>query len=144
MTYRLFVAVLAVVLTGIVGDVNAADRPRRATQARLVGPVDPQTFVGTWNDQRHRFWFTVDRIVGNEVRAARFRLASLKSGHVDGDTLTLTSKSCVPVIGCYEYTHVGKLIGPGRMDMHGYSDPCRFAEECRKTGVVVNFVLVRE
>ena len=138
-TQRAIFALLVVAWAGFdSGRVQAEEAASQADQQ-----VDPQVFVGTWNDERRRFWFAVDEIVGNEVRAAHFRLASFKEGRVDGDTLTLTSRSCVPIIGCYEYTHVGKLIGPARMDMHGYSDKCVFAEECREKGVVVNFVLVR-
>jgi hypothetical protein len=108
------------------------------------GPVSPQDFVGTWRDGQDRFWFTIDRIDGNEVRAARFWLAHLKQGRVDGDTLTLVSESCVPVIGCYEYTHVARMIGPGTVDMRGTSDPCRFWQECRGMHDEVNQELTRQ
>jgi hypothetical protein len=119
-----------------------------AREARPPAPplagVTPQDFIGTWHDNQDRFWFTIDRIEGNEVRAARFWLAHLKQGRVDGETLTLTSRSCVPVIGCYEYTHIAKMIAPGRVDMRGISDPCRFWQECRGMHDEVNQELIRQ
>ena len=105
--------------------------------------VTPQDFIGTWRDNQGRFWFTIDSISGNEVRSARFHLASLKSGQIARDTLTLTSRSCVPVIGCYEYTHIAKMVAPGRLDMEGHSEACRFWSECRGRPDVVNFALTR-
>lgn len=93
-----------------------------------------KAFIGTWNDQLGRFWFTIDDIAGNQVRSARFYLAHLKDGHIEGDRLTLRSMSCVPLVGCYDYTIDGKLITPVRMDMHATDD----------AGETVHFVLVRE
>ena len=106
--------------------------------------ANPQDFVGTWRDDQGRFWFTIDTVSGNQVRVARFHLASLKAGRIAGDTLTLTSRSCVPLIGCYEYTHIAKLIAPKRLDMEGHSEACRFWSECRGKPDVVNFELTRE
>ena len=103
----------------------------------------PQDFVGEWRDDQDRFWFTVDEMVGNEVRAASFHAAHLKEGRVEGAVLTLTSESCVPIIGCYVYTHVATLIAPGQVDMTGHSEKCRFWPECRDGPDQVRFVLTR-
>ena len=59
------------------------------------------------------------------------RLASLKEGRIEGDQITLVSRSCVILIGCYEYIYEGKLITSSRMDMYGTDDD----------GGVVNFLL---
>lgn len=91
-------------------------------------------FVGTWNDQRQRWWFTIDRIEGNEIPSAQFRLAHLKSGRVDGGRLALVSQSCIPVLGCYDYRIRGTLISRTRMDMYATDD----------AGETVHFVLVRQ
>ena len=48
--------------------------------------------------------------------------------------LTLRSASCVPLVGCYDYTIDGKLITPSRMDMHATDD----------AGETVHFVLVKK
>ena len=106
--------------------------------------INPQDLIGTWRDDQGRFWFTIDAVAGSEVRAARFHLASLKAGRIAGDTLTLTSRSCVLLIGCYEYTHIAKMIAPQRLDMEGHSEACRFWGECRGKPDVVNFELTRE
>jgi hypothetical protein len=120
---------------------EAADSPRQLQQ---IQQVNPQTFLGTWRDDQNRFWFTIDEIVGGEVRDAQFWLAHLKEGHIDGDSIVLTSESCVPFIGCYEYAHVAKLVGPDSMDMRGYSNTCAFGHGCREEGDVVNHVLTRD
>jgi hypothetical protein len=136
------VAAAAIVLAGWSGHVSAANDD--APPPEVTGPVDPQTFLGTWHDDQDRFWFTIDRIDGNQVTAARFWLASLKEGRVDGNTLTLTSRSCVPVIGCYEYTAVAKLLVTGQIDMTGTSENCRFWHECREGIDEVNQILARQ
>ena len=105
---------------------------------------DAQVFVGTWRDDQDRFWFTIEEIVGNKVQAAQFWLARLKHGTIEGDSLTLISESCVPLIGCYEYTHIAKMIGPGSMDMYGHSGRCVFSHGCREEGDVVNHILMRD
>jgi hypothetical protein len=133
---------IALAVSGL-GDSRAADAVPSADPTPLV-QVDPQSFVGTWHDGQDRFWFTVDAIEGNQVRAARFWLASLKEGHVDGDTLTLVSRSCVPIIGCYEYTHVAKMTGPDELDLTGTSDACRFWHECKGAKDEVNQTLTRQ
>ena len=130
---------IAVLAFGISG---AAETP--VPDQAQIQPVDPQAFLGTWRDGQDRFWFTIEEVDGNEVRAARFWLASLKEGQIDGDTLTLTSRSCVPIIGCYEYTHVAKMIAPGQVDMTGTSDACRFWQECRGVKDEVNQTLTRQ
>jgi hypothetical protein len=135
--------VIAVIAAGTVavcasGISGAAETPAQAQS------VDPQAFLGTWHDDQDRFWFAVDEIVGNEVRGARFWLASLKEGRVDGNTLTLTSRSCVPIIGCYEYTSVSKMLVTGELDMTGTSENCRFWHECKEGIDEVNQVLTRQ
>ena len=101
-------------------------------------------FIGTWLDERGRFWFAIDEIIKNEVRAASFRLASLKEGHVTGDSLILVSSSCVILLGCYEYIYEGKLLTPTHMDMYGIGGRCSFAAECTEEGEIVHFFLVKE
>lgn len=103
-----------------------------------------QAFLGTWHDDQNRFWFTVDAIVENEVQAARFWLAHLKSGIIEDGELTLVSESCVPLFGCYEYTHVARMIGLEAMDMFGHSARCVFNHGCRDEGDVVNHILMRK
>jgi len=93
-----------------------------------------KAFVGTWNDEHGRFWFTIDDVAGNQVRSAQFYLAHLKDGHIEGSRLTLNSMSCVPLVGCYDYKIDGKLITPKRMDMHATDE----------AGETVHFVLVRK
>jgi len=93
-----------------------------------------KSFLGTWNDELGRFWFTIDDIAENQVRSAKFHLAHLKSGHIEGGQLTLLSASCVPLVGCYGYAIDGKLIAPSRMDMHATDD----------AGETVHFVLVKK
>jgi hypothetical protein len=93
-----------------------------------------KSFLGTWNDQLGRFWFTIDDIAGDQVRSAQFHLAHLKNGHIEGNRLTLVSASCIPLIGCYDYTIQGKLLTLSRMDMRATDE----------TGDTVQFVLVRK
>jgi len=124
------------------GDAGAREGRRREPQQQQpeldVRGLDPdvvrKSFLGTWNDTLGRFWFEIDDIAGDQVRTAQFRLAHLKNGHIDGNRLTLVSASCVPFIGCYDYTIDGKLIALGRMDMHATDE----------TGDTVHFILVRK
>lgn len=109
-----------------------------------VQQFDPDVFLGTWRDDQNRFWFTIDEIVGSEIRAAQFWLAHLKEGRIEGNSLTLISQSCVRFIGCYEYTHVAELVGPDSMDMRGESGICVFDHGCRDEGDVVNHLLMRD
>jgi hypothetical protein len=134
-------AASAIAVFGL-GISSAAETP--APDQAQVGPVAPQDFLGTWRDGQDRFWFTIEQIDGIEVRAARFWLASLKEGRIEGDTLTLTSRSCVPIIGCYEYTHVAKMVAPGELDMTGTSENCRFWHECKEGIDEVNQTLTRQ
>jgi hypothetical protein len=136
------IAAAAMVLAGWSAQVGAANDDD--TPAEVSGPVDPQSFLGTWHDGQDRFWFTVEAIEGNQVRAARFWLASLKEGRVEGNTLTLTSRSCVPLIGCYEYTSVSKMLVNGQVDMTGTSENCRFWHECKEGIDEVNQILTRQ
>jgi hypothetical protein len=97
--------------------------PTAAPGLAQLSPADLRMlWLGHWSDDRKRWWFTIDEIVGNDIRRARFRLAHLKQGHIEGDRLTLVSESCVVLIGCYSYTHIGRLIGQARMDMYGTDD----------------------
>jgi hypothetical protein len=107
------------------------------------------SFLGDWRDQRNRWWFAVDEITGNandgfEVSAARFRLASLKEGHIDGDYLRLVSRSCVGIFGCYEYYIDLKLIAPNQLDMTATTDTCTFEPRCMTEGEVAHFTMTRE
>ncbi len=124
--------------------VDAAESESTPQEQQQMQQADPQFLLGTWRDDQNRFWFRIDEIVGNEVRAARFWLAHLKEGRIDGDTLTLTSESCLPFIGCYEFTHSATLLGPDSMDMFGHSGICTFSHGCREEGDVVNHLLMRE
>jgi len=132
------------VLPCAIESIDAAEIEAAPPLEQQVRQLDPQILLGTWRDDQNRFWFTIDEIVGGEVRAARFWLAHLKEGHIDGNSLTLTSESCLLFIGCYEYTHVAELIEPGSMDMHGHSETCVFNQGCREEGDVVNHILMRE
>jgi len=123
------------------GAADSAASPPALSQALSQGN---QAFLGTWHDDQNRFWFTIDEIAGNTVVTAQFWLAHLKSGSIDDGELTLVSESCVPLIGCYEYTHVAKMIGPEFMDMFGHSAQCVFNHGCRDEGDVVNHILMRE
>ena len=123
---------------------GAAEGAVSASEPPQTPEYDSQAFVGTWHDDQNRFWFTIDEIVGNKVQAARFWLAHLKSGTIEDGELTLVSESCVPLFGCYEYTHVAKMIAPDSMDMFGHSDRCVFNHGCRDEGDVVNHILMRE
>jgi len=138
----LLATVLAV--TALLGDGDAGAREGRRRQPQQEQPelnvsglspdVVRKSFVGTWNDQLGRFWFTIGDISGDQVRSAQFHLAHLKNGHIEGNRLTLVSVSCVPLIGCYDYMIDGRLITLSRMDMHATDE----------TGDTVHFVLERK
>jgi hypothetical protein len=81
-----------------------------------------EAYMGVWNDERHRWWFTITDIENNKIKGAQFRLASLKEGTINGDKLTMVSRECVIFIGCYEYRIKGTLLTPTNMDMYGTSD----------------------
>ena len=145
MSLRHLSVLFAVVAAGtaLLSDSNAGAREGRRRepqqQAELdVRGLDPdvvrKSFLGTWNDTLGRFWFKIDDIAGDQVRAAQFRLAHLKDGHIEGNRLTLVSVSCVPLIGCYDYMIDGKLITLSQMDMHATDE----------TGDTVHFILVRK
>jgi len=107
------------------------------------------SFLGDWRDQRNRWWFAVDEIAGNandgfEVKAARFRLASLKEGHIDGNYLRLVSRSCVGIFGCYEYYIDLTLTAPNQLDMTATTDTCTFEPRCTTSGEVAHFTMTRE
>ena len=133
-------AAAAILLTD--GNAGARERRSRAApkeQAELdVSTLNPdavrKSFLGTWSDELGRFWFTIDDITGDQVRSAQFHLAHLKNGHIAGNRLTLVSASCIPLIGCYDYTINGKLITLSRMDMRATDE----------TGDTVQFILVRK
>lgn len=142
------ISVLLIVATAaaaaLVAATSDARQPRRrdlqqqpATELDITG-ISPDTlrkaYLGTWNDQLGRFWFTIRDISGTQVRSADFRLAHLKEGHIDGNRLALVSMSCVPLIHCYSYRIEGKLMSLSRMDMHATDE----------TGDTVHFVLVRK
>jgi len=142
---RLAIIVMVVAASTVCGiaDSNARQARRRDLQQQQQAELDTKglspellrkAFIGTWNDQGGRFWFAIDDIAGTQVHSARFRLAHLKSGHIEGNRLTLVSMSCIPVIGCYSYTIEGKLLAQSRMDMHATDE----------TGDTVHFVLVRK
>ena len=139
------VMVLAVMVASMLltADGNARQARRRDLRQQQETELDTiglspdalrKSFIGTWNDQGGRFWFTIDDIAGTEVRTARFRLAHLKNGRIDGNRLTLVSMSCVPLIGCYSYTIQGRLLAHSQMDMRATDE----------TGDTVHFVLVRK
>jgi len=107
------------------------------------------SFLGDWRDQRNRWWFAVDEIAGNandgfEVKAARFRLASLKEGHIDGNYLRLVSRSCVGIFGCYEYYIDLTLTAPNQLDMTATTDTCTFEPRCTTSGEIAHFIMTRE
>src|SRR5215468_10800136 len=139
----LLLASLAAV-TVLLADGDAGARERRSTQkpkeqAQLdVSGLNPdevrKSFLGTWSDELGRFWFTIDDIAGDQIRSAQFHLAHLKNGHIQGNRLTLVSASCIPLIGCYDYTIDGRLITLSRMDMRATDE----------TGDTVQFILVRK
>jgi len=140
---QLFVllAVLAIANAFGFGDASARQgrRQPQENQAELdtknLNPeVVRKSFLGTWNDQGGRFWFAIDDIAGNQVRSARFHLAHLKNGRIDGNRLTLVSRSCIPLVGCYDYNIDGRLTTLSRMDMHATDE----------TGDTVHFILVRK
>jgi hypothetical protein len=136
----LFLAIAIATTVFAFGDASARQGRREPqSQPELdVSKLNPETvrksFLGTWNDNLGRFWFTIDDIAGNQVRTARFHLAHLKNGHIDGNRLTLVSRSCVPLVGCYDYNIDGRLITLSRMDMHATDE----------TGDTVHFILVRK
>ena len=146
MNWRHLALLVATVLAGtaLLGDGDAGAREGRRRQPQQEQPelditglnpdVVRKSFLGTWNDQLGRFWFTIEDISGDDVRSAQFHLAHLKKGHIEGNRLTLISVSCVPFIGCYDYMIDGKLITLSRMDMHATDE----------TGDTVHFVLVRK
>jgi hypothetical protein len=124
-------------------DGNARQARRRDLQQQQQTELDTRgmtpealrkSFLGTWNDQVGRFWFAINDIAGAQVRNARFRMAHLENGQIEGNRLTLVSMSCVPLIGCYSYTIQGKLLADSRMDMRATDE----------TGDTVHFVLVRK
>jgi hypothetical protein len=141
-----FAAVLIVALTAtamLFADANARQARRRDRQQQTAAELDTagltpdalrKLYLGTWNDQGRRFWFSIDKIAGAQVQEATFRMAHLQNGRIDGNRLTLVSGSCVPVIGCYSYTLKGTLLAQSRMDIHGTDE----------TGETVHFVLVRK
>jgi hypothetical protein len=138
----LFVSLAAAM--ALLADGDAGARERSSTRRLQEQPgldvtgLNPEvvrkSFLGTWNDQLGRFWFTIDDIAGDQVRSAQFHLAHLKNGHIEGNRLTLVSASCIPLIGCYDYTIQGKLLTLSRMDMRATDE----------TGDTVQFVLVRK
>jgi len=133
-----------VAATVLLADGDAGARERRSTQkpkeqAQLdVSGLNPddvrKSFLGTWSDELGRFWFKIDDITGDQVRSAQFHLAHLKNGHIEGNRLTLVSASCIPLIGCYDYTIRGKLLTLSQMDMRATDE----------TGDTVQFILVRK
>ena len=141
---RLPVLVVSLVAAMTLLAVDAGARERASTRRPTEQPgldvtgLDPEvvrrSFLGTWSDQLGRFWFTIDDIAGDQVRSAQFHLAHLKSGHIEGNLLTLVSASCIPLIGCYDYTIRGKLLTLSRMDMRATDE----------TGDTVQFTLVRK
>jgi hypothetical protein len=130
--------------TVLLADADAGARERRSRTAPKeqteldVSTLSPdavrKSFLGTWNDELGRFWFTIDDIAGDQVRSAQFHLAHFKNGHIQGNRLTLVSASCIPLIGCYDYTIDGRLITLSRMDMRATDE----------TGDTVQFILVRK
>ena len=132
------------VAMALLADAGAGARERASTrrpkeQAGLdVTSLDPdvvrKSFLGTWSDQLGRFSFTIDDIAGDQVRRARFHLAHLKNGHIEGNSVTLVSASCIPLIGCYDYTIRGKLLTLSQMDMRATDE----------TGDTVQFTLMRK
>jgi hypothetical protein len=124
------------------GTANAADGQPVPAQQSVRG-VDPQSFLGEWRDGQDRYWFTVNAIENNVVTDAHFRLAHLVEGHIEGNVLTLVSESCVPILGCFVYTHTATLTAPGVLDMFGHSENCRFWHECREGEDIVNQELTR-
>ena len=143
---RKIAAVLVLALAAAIALASYADARqarRRDLQRQAVTELDTtgmslealrKLYVGTWDDQGGRFWFSIDRIAGAQVQSASFKMAHLKDGYIDGNQLTLNSMSCVPLIGCYSYAIKGKLLANSRMDMRATDE----------TGDTVHFVLVRK
>jgi hypothetical protein len=140
-TIALFAAMMVPVLLATDGTARQARRrdlqQQQQTELDITG-MSPdalrKSFIGTWDDQGGRFWFTIGDITGDEIRSARFRLAHLKSGRIEGNRLTLLSMSCVPIVGCYSYTIRGTLLAHSQMDMRATDE----------TGDTVHFVLIRK
>jgi hypothetical protein len=138
------VAFLAGMLTAVlIADANARQARRRDRQQQQATELDTsglspealsKLYLGTWNDGTRRFWFSIDKIAGVQVEAATFHMAHFQNGRIDGNRLTLVSQSCVPAIGCYNYTIKGTLLAGSRMDIRGTDD----------SGETVHFVLVRK
>ena len=135
------IAVTSISLVCSASDARQARRRERQQQqltelntAGLSADALRKLYLGAWNDQGGRFWFSIDRIDGMQVKSASFRMAHLQNGRIDGNRLTLLSGSCVPVIGCYGYTIKGTVMADSRMDIRGTDD----------SGETVHFVLVRK
>lgn len=138
------VLVLAVAAATVLASFADARQARRRDLRRQVeteldtSGMSPEAlrklYLGTWDDQGGRFWFSIDRIAGAQVQGASFKMAHLKDGRIKGNQLTLNSMSCVPVIGCYSYAIKGKLLTNSRMDIRATDE----------TGDTVHFVLVRK
>lgn len=135
--------VAMVVATVLTSHSNARQARRRDLQRQVETELDTsgmsldalgKLYVGTWNDQGGRFWFSIDKIAGAQVQGASFRMAHLKDGRINGNQLTLNSMSCVPLIGCYSYAIRGKLLTNSQMDMSATDE----------TGDTVHFVLIRK
>lgn len=110
----------------------------------MSAPEISNAFLGDWWDERDRWWFGIDLIENSEIRTARFRLAELKEGSIQGTSLLLVSRSCVGIFGCYEYFIEARLIAPNRLDMTATSDTCTFEVRCRESGEVVHYILTRK
>ena len=139
----LLLLVIVIVAGALVVDANARQARRRDRQQQQVTELDTsglsaeaigKLYLGTWNDQNGRFWFSIDKFDGSQIQAATFRMAHLQTGKIDGSRLTLVSGSCVPAIGCYSYTIRGTLLEGSRMDIRGTDD----------SGETVHFVLVHK
>jgi len=137
----LLIAVTSTLLLSSSSDARQARR--RDLQQQQITPLDTRGlspdalrkfYIGTWNDQLGRFWFSIDKVVGEQVQNASFRMAHLRNGHIDGNRLMLVSMSCVPLVGCYSYTIQGRLLANSHMDMRATDD----------AGETVHFVLVRK
>lgn len=141
---RTFVFLLALGLPLCVCTLSLrAEEARDSVQVMSASEIE-NAFLGDWRDNRDRWWFGIDSIEDTEVRAARFRLAHLKEGQIEGTRLSLVSTACLFGFACYDYFIEAELVSPDTLDMTATSDTCNFERRCREAGEVAHYILTRE